>query len=347
MSLETRHQFANLPDALRETLEKGWSEWDEVIRRTRWGEVPIHMVGSGTSFCAGLAGAYAFESLLGWPVVVRTPGEFQAYSLQALRPRSILLVISWAGSAEWLELVRDAKARGATVLALTHSAQSPLAKVVNGVLLAHGGEERRDDFTAALCQLTAVHCLALVAARVLRRSSPQTEMLEGEFRTLPEHIKWVLTQLPDAVQSLAAELSRQAALSIVAAGPYYPAALLAASALRSLCKLRVQVFACDEMQACPTEALDPAELLLAISGSRCRVKRPLHELIEQLRGTGVKVLAVTDHNEPELTRRAALAVLLPNLSELVGSIVALAFLDWTAYHVAPQRTGREAPPRGT
>jgi hypothetical protein len=78
MPLETRQQFVNLPRMLRETLEEGWLEWGEVIRRTRWGEVPIHIVGSRASFSVGLAGAYAFESLLGWPAVVRTPEEFQA-----------------------------------------------------------------------------------------------------------------------------------------------------------------------------------------------------------------------------------------------------------------------------
>jgi len=346
MSLETRQQFVNLPDALRETLEKSRPEWEEVVRRTRWGEVPIHLVGSGAAFSVGLAGACAFESLLGWPAVARTPEEFQAYSQSALRPRSILMVISWDGSADLLELVRGAKAHGATVLALTRDAQSPLAKAADGVFLVRGGEERRDDFTAGVCQLTAVHCLALVAARILRRPSAQIDTLDGELRALPEHIKWVVTQVPDAVRSLAGELSGRRALSVVAGGLYYPAALLAANALRSLGRLRVQVFTCDEMEALPTEAFEPGEVLLALSGSHSRVKKPLHGLIERLHRVGVKVLAVTDHNEPEVARHAALAVLLPNLSEFVGSIVALTFLEWTAYHLASQRSRKEAPLRG-
>jgi glucosamine 6-phosphate synthetase-like amidotransferase/phosphosugar isomerase protein len=76
--LEARQHFTNLPRTLRETLEKGRPQWEEVVRRTRWGAVPIHIVGSGVSFAAGLAGALAFESLLGWPAVVRTPEEFLA-----------------------------------------------------------------------------------------------------------------------------------------------------------------------------------------------------------------------------------------------------------------------------
>ena len=69
---DVRRQFLDLPRALREILEKGRPEWEELVRRARWGELPVYMVGCGASFAVGLAGAYAFESLLGWPVVVRT-----------------------------------------------------------------------------------------------------------------------------------------------------------------------------------------------------------------------------------------------------------------------------------
>jgi len=341
MSADIRQQFLNLPRALRETVEKGRPEYEELVRRTRWGEVPIHMVGSGPSFAVGLAGAYAFESLLGWPVVARTPEEFQAYSQSGLRARSILFVLSWEGSSELLELVRTAKAHGATVLALTSNAQSPLAKAVDGVFLARGGEEYREDCTAGVCQLAAVHCLAGVAAQVLKRPSPQIETLEGELRALPEHVEWVLTQLPDAVRSLAGELSGRRAVSVVAGGLYYPAALLGASALGNLGRIRAQVFTPDEMDVRPPEALEHGEVVLVLSGSRCRLKKRLHGLIERLKRAGVKILAVTDHNEPEVTRCATLAVLLPNLSESVGSIVALTFLDWAAYHLACQRSRKQ------
>lgn len=346
MPLETRQQFADLPHALQETLEKGWAEWGEVVRRTRWGEVPIHLVGSGASFSVGLAGAYAFESLLGWPAVVRTPEEFQVYSQSVLRPRSIVIIISWEGPVGLLELVHTAKVRGATVLALTHDAQSPLAKAADGVFLARGGEGHRGDFTGGVSQFAAVHGFCLMAARALKRPSAQFDILEDELRALPEHVEWVLTQLSDAVQSLAGELAGQQGLSIVAGGFYHPAALLAARALRTLGRLTVQVLTFDEAESLLTEALKPGEDLLVLSGSRCRVKKPLHDLIERLRRGGVKFLGVTDHNEPEVSRRAALAVLLPNLSEPVGSIVGLTFLNWTAFQMASLRTRKGSPFHG-
>lgn len=347
MSAEIRQQFLNLPRVLRETVEKGRPEYEDLVRRTRWGEVPIYIVGSGASFAVGLAGAYAFENLLGWPVVVRTPEEFQAYSQSALRPRSIVLVISWKGATELLEVVRAARARGATVLALTGDGQSPLAKAADGVFMARGGDECGQGFAADVVQLAAMHCLTAAAAHVLKRPSPQIETLEGELRALPEHVEWVLTQLPEAVRSLAGELAGGRGVSVVAGGCYYSAALLGARTLRGLGRLRVQVLTPDEMDAWPGEAFENGEVVVVLSGSRCRVKRQVHILIERLKPTEARILAVTDHNEPEITRRAALAVLLPNLSENVGSIVVLAFLGWISRQLAAPQARGERRSSGT
>jgi DNA-binding MurR/RpiR family transcriptional regulator len=222
--------------------------------------------------------------------------------------------------------VRGAKARGATVLALTRDAQSPLAKAVDGVFLVRGGGEARDDCAAAVCQLTAIHGLSVVMAQVLSRPSPRIEVLQGELRALPEHIAWVLRQLPDALRTLSGELSGLQEVSMLAGGFYYPAALMGANVLRGMGARRVRVFTPDEMDACFPESFERGEVVVVLSGSRCRVKKRLHGIIERLNRGQVKILAVTDQSEPEVARRAALAVLLPNLTENIGSIVGLALL---------------------
>ncbi len=63
--MDVRHQIRSMPHALQETLEKGRPEYDEVVRRTRWSDGPLFIVGGGSSYPAALLGAYAFEELLG------------------------------------------------------------------------------------------------------------------------------------------------------------------------------------------------------------------------------------------------------------------------------------------
>ena len=42
---------------------------------------------------------------------------------------------------------------------------------------------------------------------------------------------------------------------------------------------------------------------------------------------------MTDANDRELAGQSSVAVLLPALSEIVGSTLALTLLDWTAYEI--------------
>jgi glucosamine--fructose-6-phosphate aminotransferase (isomerizing) len=145
--LHRRPEIQDIPRALRQTLEKAKPEYAELIRQTRWGEGPIYVCACGGSTSVSLVGAYAFECLLGWPVVVRTAAVFQNYSSSVLQPRSILLVISASGEApEALHLARLARSRGAILLAMTNNPASQLAKSAQGVILTRA--ESADDTPA-------------------------------------------------------------------------------------------------------------------------------------------------------------------------------------------------------
>jgi glucosamine--fructose-6-phosphate aminotransferase (isomerizing) len=345
--MDLKQEILDIPRALSETLEKGRAEYDALVRQTRWGDGPIFMVGSGASVVVGLAGAYAFESLLGWPVVVREAALFETYSAAVLHPRSVLLAISESGeSPETLAVARAARSQGATVLALTNQAQSKLAKEVDGVFLVRAGEEPGAGARTAVCQQAALSHVALVAARALQRHQPQTDALEAEFEKLPESVEWALTQFGDAVRSFASELERRRSLHVVGGGFYHPAALHWAGLLQKLTGIEAWGHQAQEVAHGPLEKLGPDAAIVFLSGSRCRVKRQIHRLAEGARKARASIFAVTDGNDRELADRAQLAVLLPILSEMVGPIVSLALLDWVAYHVAhqPQRdAGRFRP----
>jgi len=336
-AMDLKQEILDIPRALSETLEKGRAEYDALVRQTRWGDGPIFVVGSGASVVVGLTGAYAFEGLLGWPVVVRDAVLFEAYSASVLRPRSVLMAISDSGeSLETLAVARAARSHDATVLALTNEAQSRLAKMADGVFLVRAGEEPGAGARTAVCQQAALSYVALVAARALKRHQPQTDALEAEFEKLAECIERALNQFGDAVRSFASELKRQRNLYVVGGGFYYPAALHWAGLLEKLTGIEAWGREAREFADGPLEKLRPDRAIVFLSGSRCRVKRQIHRLAEGARKARASIFAVTDGNDRELADRAQLAVLLPTLSEMVGPIVSLALLDWVAYHVAHQ-----------
>jgi glucosamine--fructose-6-phosphate aminotransferase (isomerizing) len=332
--MSIRQEILDIPDALRTTLTEGRPAFEGLVRRTRLGDGPIFMVGSGSSYILGLTGVYAFEGLLGRPVVARPALDFRNYSAPALDARSLVLAVSQSGeSTETIEAARAARSRGSTVLALTGSPTNSLAKIADGVLLVRSGEEDELRIKSVVCHQAALGYIAVLAARILKRPQPEVESLAEEFEKLPGQAEWVLTHLQDAARSLASGLRGLPRLCVVGLGSYYPAALQWALLLRKLTKIQVESLQPSEFGCGSLDRAGSDTGVVVISGSRCRPRKAIYQLVNQPRKIKAQLFSVTDVNDRELADQSSVAVLLPALSEIVGSTLALALLDWTAYEI--------------
>lgn len=345
--MDPRRDLLELPQALRELLEKGGPEYDKLVRQTRWGDGPVYVMGSHTAYSAALTAGLAIEALVGVPAVVRAPADFANYTLPVLRPRSILLAIESPGEiGATLEAVHAAKSRNAKVLALTDDPQGELAKTADTTFPVRTGEARPGSRSASICRHVAACLLGLSVARALKRPSDYLRDLEEEFPKLPEHVEWAFSQLSEAVRALAAQLETAPRLQVVGGGFYYPVALHWVETLKRLEGTDGRAFngLGTEFRDLGPHAL--GDTIMLLSGSRCRGRKTMHALAERAKRSGTNLLALTDKNDPEITRRAALAILLPVLSEEVGSLLALALLDWVACHGGPAAAGGRERGRG-
>ncbi len=314
--------------ALRELLKQN-SEYEQLIRRVRWGERALAVVGEGSMTPAGLTAAYAFESLLGWPVVVRAAAEFKAYSFPTIQPRSVLLAVSLSGENEALvSLAQAAAKRGATALAVTQNSESPLARASRGIFRLPGAEPAACA-QATLVQHAAMAYIAVIAARALSSPQPQLRSLEEEFENLPGHMEWLQTYLTDAVRSLAAQLKGAARLAIVGSGFYYPAALEGAALARKIMPARIEAPHSAEKEHGPLPGRWGREdCILFLSGSNCRTKRVTQELASCMKKTPANLLSITDRNDRNLSDLCKASILLPALAEIPGALLALTLLEW-------------------
>lgn len=335
------HGIAEIPRALAETLTKGRTEFEAALRRVRWGETPIYLIGTGLSRIVAESGAMALESMLGWPAVARDAVEFEAYSLGLLRPRSVVLAVSESGeTAATLGAASAARTRGAQILALTHRAGSSLAQAADGLLLVRSGEPNATLGTAVTARHTAVHYAAFLGARLLKRHHPQLDVLEKEFEKLPAHAEWLLTQFLDAARALARAATEAREVAVVGAGFYNPVARLWAELLVRPGTAHASAFLPEDLPPSKRSGGEGKRAVFVLSGSRCRLKKPLQRLAERGHAAGEPVFAVTDTNDRELSDQARLAVLLPVLHEMVGSSLALLLLEWVTQVAARGRAGK-------
>lgn len=334
-SMDIRNQIRGAPHALKETLEKGRPEYDGVVRRTRWGDGPLFIVGSGSSFPTAQEGFYAFQELLGWPVVAVRAANFLAYSASTLRPRSVVMVIASGEEADAaLEAARQARARGAAVLAMTHDAAGPLAESADGVFLIRPEEGNSDNLQAELCRHAAMGFLAVAAANVLKRRHQKLDELTRDYERLPEHAEWVLTHLSDAARSLASELGKETGLVLAGGGPYFAAAMQATRDLNSLGSIRARAVDAAVLADEHGNTKTNSGALMFLSGSRSRFRKPLVLAARKTRRVGSRIFSITDANDHELTEDSSLAVLLPGAGEMPGSALALFFVQCTIAHLS-------------
>jgi glutamine---fructose-6-phosphate transaminase (isomerizing) len=333
MTMDLHQQVLSGPRDLREMMEKGRPEFEAMVRRVRWGDGPLFIVGAGPSYYAALTGVYAFEGLVGLPVIARRAADFEAYGVSVLRQRSLVLALSKSGETPAaLDAVRAARARGAVVLAMTNNPASTLAQTADVVVLLRAGDTTETFLSTHLCQQAAIGYLALVAAQVLKRHHHHLEVLEKEFAQLPGQVERIQTHLQDAVHALAGELKDLTALSVVGGGLYHPVALQAARFFQKTSHLHTEGLEDDAFRAEVHAPGAAAPAVLFLSGTHCRVKKRIHSVCEEAKECGMKIFSVTDGNDRPLQESASLSLLLPELTEMVGATLTLALAQSLAEH---------------
>lgn len=347
MAMDLHQQVLSGPRDLRETMEKGRPEFEAMVRRVRWGDGPLFVVGTGPSYFAALTAIYAFEGLVGLPVIARRAADFEAYAVSTLRQRSLVLALSNSGeTAATLDAARAARARGAVVLAMTNNPASTLAQSSDLVVLLRAADSTATFLSTHLCQQAAVGYLSLVAAQVLKRHHHHLDVLEQEFAQLPGQVERIQTHLQDAVHALAAELKDLTTISVVGGGFYHPIALQAARLLNENSRVRAVGMEEGAFRVAAAVPGAAASAVLFLSGTHCRVKKRMHAVCAEAKESGMKIFSVTDGNDRALQESSSLSLLLPELTEMAGSTLTLALVQSLAEH-ASRHAKREPRARRT
>src|SRR5262249_54322978 len=136
------------PRTVRNTLRGRLTEDDRVLlpdlpfTAEAWARFRrIAIVACGTAYHAGVVGKRFFEQRLRRPVEVTVASEFR-YSDPLVDEETLVVLISQSGeTADTLAAMREAKAKGATTLAIVNVVGSTLARDADAILLTLAGPE--------------------------------------------------------------------------------------------------------------------------------------------------------------------------------------------------------------
>ncbi len=332
------------PKAIRETL-RGRMGDDGRIQLSELDMTPQQIanldraviLACGTSYHAGVVAKGAIEQWVRLPVEVDVSSEFR-YRDPIIDDETLVVAITQSGeTADTLAGVREARARGAKVVAITNVVGSRVTRESDGVIYTHAGPEigvaATKTFTA---QIAALYVLALSLAQTRGTlPSERVEHLWAELSTIPEAVESVLADT-DEVMECAAEYAHVGSTLFLGRGVGVPVAMEGALKLKEISYIHAEAYAAGEMKHGPI-ALITNDVPVVVVATQGHTYEKVVSNIQEVRARGARVIAVATHGDDDIRRHAEHVLYVPATSEVLSAIPASVPLQLMAYHIAKLR----------
>ncbi len=298
----------------------------------------VIVVGCGTSYHAGLAGRLAIERWARIPVEVEVASEFR-YRDPIVGAGTLVLAITQSGeTADTLAAMRLARARGATVVAVTNAVGSQATREADAVLYTRAGIEMGVAATKTfVAQVVLLYALALRIARATERlPAARLEELHRQIDLLPEQLDGVVSSVSDGVRELAERLAWRPFFLYLGRLSGLPVALEGALKLKEISYVPTDAYAAGEMKHGPIALLSSETPVICVATDDGVLDKLLSNLAE-VRARDAQVLAIATDGAKEIAEHAEHVIYIPRTDPLLQVPLAVVPLQLFAYHVARTR----------
>ncbi|MEQ8395064.1 glutamine--fructose-6-phosphate transaminase (isomerizing) [Thalassobaculum sp.] len=306
----------------------------------------ITIVAAGTSYYAGLAARYWFESLAGIATEVELASEFRDRDV-VLPERGVTIAVTQSGeSLDTLMAVRQAKALGQKILAIVNVPESTIARESDGVLLTRAGPEFGVASTkATAAQLTAFCALAIALGRANGRlSEERATALRDALAGLPSRVGEALRHEARYVR-IAHDLARARDVLYLGRGLSYPLALEGALKLKEITYVHAEGYAAGEMKHGPIALIDENVPVVIVAPTDRWFEKTASN-VSEVRARGGRVILLTDAAGAErLGESDDHVVVLPTVDPVVAPILYLVPVQLLAYYAAVEKGTDADQPR--
>jgi glucosamine--fructose-6-phosphate aminotransferase (isomerizing) len=309
----------------------------------------VVVVACGSSYHAGLVARYVIERWARIPVDVITAGEFR-YCDPLVGPETLCIAVTQSGeTADVLVSMRQARERGAPVVAITNVVASAVTRLADAVLYIQAGPEicvvATKTFIATLAQLYLLG-LFLALERGQMGQEQVAEVLQALER-IPEQLEGMLERaaaLDDPIAPLARELAGVHSMMFIGRGVGYPTALEGALKLKEVSYIHAEGFPAGELKHGSIALLDPETPLVAVA-TASRVYEKVVSNIQQVRARDALVVAVATEGDEAIREHADTVFYVPATLEELSPLLAIVPLQLFAYHAAVARGCNVDQPR--
>lgn len=255
-----RAEIAAQPAALAATIEALLPRVGEIAALAD-GTRQVLFFARGTSDNAAVYGSYLIQTAAGKLASLGSPSVATTYHSRVDLAGTLAVGLSQSGrTQEIVETLDWARDCGARTVAITNSADAPLAELADLALITEAGIEQAVPATKTFtCQLAALAVLSIGLGGDLDVT---------ELRRLPDAIDGLLDRAA-GLDPIVAELAEVDGLVVSARGLAYSAALELALKIKEACYLHAMGISYADLQHGPIAVVDaqtPAVVMAADSG---------------------------------------------------------------------------------
>ncbi len=303
---------------------------DEQIRNLN----RIQIIACGTSYHAAILGRQLIERWAKIPVEVEFSSEYR-YKDPIVEKNCLFIAITQSGETiDTLAAIREAREKGAKIVAITNVVGSTVARESDSVIYTHAGPEigvcATKTFTA---QIVIMYLMALYFGKVngnLEEEKYKKILEELEF--IPNKVQLILNEA-DKIKRIADRLYKYRTFLFLGRIFGLPIALEGALKLKEVSYIHAEGYAAGEMKHGPIALTDSNTTVVGIIPKDFIYDKMLSN-IEEVRARRATVLAIATEDDNEIEKYADYVFYIPKTLEELYGILTVIPLQLLAYYIA-------------
>jgi glucosamine--fructose-6-phosphate aminotransferase (isomerizing) len=294
----------------------------------------VVIVAAGTSHHAGQVAKYAIERWARISVEVDISSEYR-YRDPIVEIGTLVIGVSQSGETiDTIQAIREARRRGARVVAISNIVDSSLARESDAVIYTRAGLEVSVASTKAfVAQVAALELLALRLAQ-LRDTMPASD-IDAIFlglNAVPGQVATALERRAN-VEDVAKQLLGARDFFFLGRHVGYPTALEGALKLKELTYLHAEGYPAGELKHGPLALIEPGVVVVAVVTDPALHEKMLSNLAE-VKARGASVVAVATDDDESIEALADYVLRVPATEPLFTPMIDIVPLQLFAYAIA-------------
>ncbi len=297
----------------------------------------VYIVACGTAYHAGLVGKFIIEKLAQIPVEVDIASEFR-YRDPFVDDKTLFIAISQSGETlDTLAALREAKNKGARILAVVNVVGSSVARESDDVFYTWAGPEIAVASTKAYT--TQLMCMYLIAlymgyTKGILDMDVYRRYIE-ELKQIPDKLKETLGQ-EGKIMEIAKGLYKREQVFFIGRGLDSGVSFEGSLKLKEISYINSFAIAAGELKHGTIALIEQGTLVIALA-TQNRLFEKMLSNIQEVKARGAYVIGLAKEGNREIEKQANEVIYISDCMDELTPLLSVVPLQLLSYHIAKLR----------